>query len=401
MRVAGPGTIQGVLIDVTRLVLRRLRRLRATGIDRVGLAYVQRYQGHARAVLVHRGHSRVLQPGHSQALFAWLLDAEAPVWAKAGALLWWLARAERAGGLAGEWLLHTGHRGLDHAGYAQDLRRRGVRPVFLIHDLIPITHPEYCRQGEDQMHARRMRHAIELGHGLIANSQATLASLREHARAQGLGLPPTVMAPLAPSVAPVAEQGGQAPLAGAYFVALGTIEPRKNHLLLLQVWRQWREQASAGIAKLVLIGRRGWECQETLNLLQRTPSLRDCVVWCPDCTDAQLTAWLRHARALLFPTFVEGYGLPAVEAISLGVPVIASDLAVFRESVADIPDYLHPLDGLAWLETVQHYATAHSPHRQAQLERMRAFTPPSWGQHHEVVERFLARLSAPAMPEHA
>ncbi len=61
----------------------------------------------------------------------------------------------------------------------------------------------------------------------------------------------------------------------------------------------------------------------------------------------ELSNWLAHARALLFPSFAEGFGLPVVEALSVGTPVIATDLPAFREAAGSIPEYLDPLDGPA------------------------------------------------------
>jgi glycosyltransferase involved in cell wall biosynthesis len=110
------------------------------------------------------------------------------------------------------------------------------------------------------------------------------------------------------------------------------------------------------------------------------------------CSDAQLSTWLRHARALLFPSFVEGYGMPLVEALSIGLPVIASDLPVFREIAGDIPDYADPLDGPRWTQLILDHARADSPRRVAQFEKLPRFRQPTWSGHMHVVDEFLERL---------
>lgn len=86
--------------------------------------------------------------------------------------------------------------------------------------------------------------------------------------------------------------------------------------------------------------------------------------------------------------------MPLVEALAHGVPVIASDLPVFREIAADVPDYLDPLDGPGWRAALLDYAQAHSPRRAAQLARMAHFQPPTWAQHFVRVEALLAQCSA-------
>jgi len=112
------------------------------------------------------------------------------------------------------------------------------------------------------------------------------------------------------------------------------------------------------------------------------------------CGDEELVNTLRHARALLYPSFVEGFGLPIAEALSLGVPVIASDLSVFREFAGDVPEYADPLDGRHWLELIEQYARPDSAPRAAQLARMLAFIAPTWAQHFERVDRLLAEVAA-------
>src|SRR6185369_1992296 len=99
-----------------------------------------------------------------------------------------------------------------------------------------------------------------------------------------------------------------------------------------------------------------------------------------------------HARALLFPSFVEGYGMLLVEALMLGTPAIASALPVFREVAGDVPEYLDPLDGAGWARAVRDYARPDSERRQAQLQRMGAFTLPTWERHFERVEGLLERV---------
>jgi glycosyltransferase involved in cell wall biosynthesis len=173
---------------------------------------------------------------------------------------------------------------------------------------------------------------------------------------------------------------------------LSTIEPRKNHWMILQVWRRLIERHGAAAPRLVVVGQRGWECENVLDLLERCESLRGFVLEKPVCSDSELVTYLRHAQALLFPSFVEGYGLPLVEALSLGVPAIASDLPVFREIATDIPEYLDPLDAIGWLRCIESFCQPDSPLRQSQLLKMSRFTPPAWAKHFETFEALVRQV---------
>ena len=174
---------------------------------------------------------------------------------------------------------------------------------------------------------------------------------------------------------------------------LGTIEGRKNHLIILNLWRKLAARLGGDAPHLVIIGQRGWESEQAVDMLERCTPLRSLVTELPECGDAMLCAYLEHARALLFPSFVEGYGMPLIEALDQGTPVIASDLPVFRELVGDIPDYLSPIDGLGWLAAISDYAQPDSAQRAAQIERMRGYRAPDWGAHFGIVDNWLATLA--------
>jgi len=161
----------------------------------------------------------------------------------------------------------------------------------------------------------------------------------------------------------------------------------------LQIWRRMAEAQGVATPRLLVIGQRGWECENVIDLLERSGAIRDHVTELSDCSDADVAHYLRHARALLFPSFVEGYGMPLAEALGAGLPVIASDLGVFREIAGAIPDYLSPLDGLGWQSAIEDYARPGSVNRANQLTRLAGYTAPIWAQHFVTVDRLLARLS--------
>lgn len=84
--------------------------------------------------------------------------------------------------------------------------------------------------------------------------------------------------------------------------------------------------------------------------------------------------------------------MPLVEALMLGVPVLASDLPVFHEIASDIPDYLDPLDGPGWLARIREYARSDSSERASQLTRIERFRAPTWAEHFDRIDGFLDSL---------
>jgi glycosyltransferase involved in cell wall biosynthesis len=275
--------VSTIFLDVTRLLTRLYDGLLPTGVDRVGLAYIQKYGANARAILSERGFSTVLTERDSQQTFAWLLSSTRNKSAIRSLVIRACLNRLRKTRLSGI-LLHTSHNGMEFERYYSAMTKREIRPVFMVHDLIPLTHAEYCRPGVDATHRHRMHTALKHAGGLIMNSQATLDSLAIEAQRANFRLPPNVVARLASGVTqrPVAER----PLASPYFVMLGTIEPRKNHWFILHVWRRLVEQLGAPAPKLVVIGRRGWECENVVDMLERCESLKGVVIEEAHCSSA-------------------------------------------------------------------------------------------------------------------
>lgn len=387
--------MQPILIDITRLVGRALKGRLPTGVDRVMLEYVRHYGERARAVMHVRDRFRALSGPGSARLFQALLGQAGGTGSgfgrrTAATFVKELLAGDGAGRFRGALLLNLGHLNLHRTSHQRMLVGHGIKPVYFIHDLIPITHPEYCRDGEAALHALRMTNALAYGAGLIANSQATLDDTAAFAARRTLAVPPAVVALLAPGTAPVAQAAR--PLAQPYFVMLGTIEARKNHLMILQAWRQLVQQLGSAAPRLVVIGQRGWECEQVIDLLERCEALRGAVIEMNGCSDADVAWYLRHAQALLFPSFAEGFGMPLVEALQMGTPVIASDLPAFREIAGDVADYLDPVDGLGWKSAITAYCMAEGGPRAQQLRRMAGYRVPDWDAHFAAVDAFLERL---------
>lgn len=367
-----------MLIDVTRSVNRVLVGKRPTGIDRVCLAYLDHYQGNCRGLLWVVGHPCLLsvRDTHwlSQALLkninrAWLiLNLAARLVINA------LLKPNRD-----EVVLHLGHSGLEKPELGKLVEKYQLRLICMVHDLIPLTHPHFCRTGTPEKHALRMKHLLAWSSGVLANSRSTLNDLAAFAAENELPLPPAVVTHLPAAALP--QPLTIKPLSDAYFVVLGTIEGRKNHSLMLDVWHRLISTHGEKTPKLVIIGQRGWACDDVLQRLDNDTMLKPYVIELNDCDDAALSTWLRHAKALLFPSHVEGYGIPLVEALALGTPVIASNLDVFHEIAGDIPEYLNPDDVPSWCALVEDYLIDDSCLRTAQLIRMFKFQAPNWESH--------------------
>jgi glycosyltransferase involved in cell wall biosynthesis len=188
-------------------------------------------------------------------------------------------------------------------------RRSNVDGVFFIHDLLPIETPEYFRPMERPRHLRRLKTLAGYGRAAITSTAITRNSLIRQLTALGRPDMPILVAPLPADPIFAADSGERLPIGRhPYFVMCGTLEPRKNHLLLLHVWRDLIAQFGRAAPKLLLVGERGWENEHIIDLLERCPALQGPVIRASGLTTPSLKRLLLGARALLMPSFAEGYG---------------------------------------------------------------------------------------------
>ncbi len=408
-----------LILDVSRLLSRASHAV-PTGIDRVELAYaeglLERCPDQLQFAALHPLGRFGRLPTEPVRHF---LDVAARRWRGGDVPADAVRRAGRAllgpAFLRGQLMLtprqdgrttylNMSHHHLDRPALIAEAKRRyDARFVCMVHDLIPIEFPEYARPAEPNRHERRIRTVADLADGVLVNSAATAASLQPWLDRAGRGTP-VLVAPLGIDAPALGVSGpGRDEAAGhPYFVFLGTIEPRKNHLLPLHIWRRLVERLGPAAPHLVLVGRRGWENEQVVDMIERCTALHGVVEERTDLSDAQTGALLRGARALLLPSFAEGYGLPLAEALAVGTPALCSDLPALREVGVDVAEYLDPLDGPAWMQAVEDYAAPDSPRRAAQVARLAGWQAPQWEEHMRQALAFVENIAADLdMADHA
>ena len=272
--------------------------------------------------------------------------------------------------------LNTGHSNLSEHTLAAVQALPDLRAAVFIHDLIPLEHPEYSSPGFPAHFAQMLTHVTTRADLILCNSQDTA----ERLRGRFVDAPPVLPAHLG-----VPAPARPEPLAFdkdvPRFVALGTIEPRKNHALLLDVWEKLPEHTRP---HLHIVGRRGWADAALLDRLDSHPLRNIAIFEHEGLSDGQVRTLLTGAHGLLFPTHAEGFGLPAVEAAQLGTLPICADLPVLREILGDYAVYLDPLNAYSWMETIKKRSAV-----SLAAESVAEFRVPTWAEHFRTVEAAL------------
>ncbi len=127
-----------------------------------------------------------------------------------------------------------------------------------------------------------------------------------------------------------------------YLLMVGTIEPRKSHLVALEAMELlWDEGHSL---KLCIAGKEGWMVSDLMERLRNHPMLGTKLFLFEKPTDTEISCLYTNAAALLFLSKGEGFGLPLVEAANYGTPIVCSDIPVFHEIAADFATYVEHTD---------------------------------------------------------
>lgn len=225
------------------------------------------------------------------------------------------------------------------------LRRSGTPIWFLVHDVLPMTHPHWFTYPSRLKYRRWMRVCAALADGIFCVSPEVSRQISDlmTGRYKRLDLPQLVtITPgsnitvsnrlVGPEHLP-ADPALDACAFSQAVLVVGTLEPRKGHADVLAAFDLLWSRGH-GIP-LVLIGRPGWNTAKLQANIRQHYHFGRLLFWFDDASDDALHAAYRHCRLTLVPSLAEGYGLPLDEALALGSPVLARDIAVFHRHHQD------------------------------------------------------------------
>jgi glycosyltransferase involved in cell wall biosynthesis len=135
---------------------------------------------------------------------------------------------------------------------------------------------------------------------------------------------------------------------GDFILSVGTLELRKNHVVLLNAYRMLHEEGARGLPKLVVVGREGWLNNSLAFQCEHDPAIKGNVVVLSDVSDHELDYLYRSCQFTAFPSLYEGWGLPIAESLRYGKQCIASSTSSMVEIAPDLVRHAHPLKPDEW-----------------------------------------------------
>jgi len=229
----------------------------------------------------------------------------------------------------------------------KNIKKSDVKIIAIIYDLIPLSHPQFCDESLIWFFENWFDGASKMCDGFIAISQSVENDVRKVIKNKSsllyadkyfnnFVLGSDIKKDIERSIVPKNVKKLFKKNTNTYLL-VSTIEPRKNHAYLLDAFDVlWGKNHDI---QLVFIGRLGWKNQDILNRIYTHPRYNTHLFMFNNLDDTALMYCYQHSTMLLFPSYAEGYGLPIVESLNYGLPVMASDIAVHREVGKDIVNY--------------------------------------------------------------
>ncbi len=230
---------------------------------------------------------------------------------------------------------------------AELLPHLGAHTAALIHDILPITNPEWFPPTSVSRFRSWFDAHVTAGSALLAVSRASADAVADAGAPRPTvirmgGPPPSATTPAA-GTTPARPRSNRSGI-----LMIGTIEPRKGHAIVLDALDLLGDDAPV----VDVVGRPGWDTDELISRLDRHSHVR----WHRDLGDADLNTLWSLTGLLLQPSLGEGFGLPVAEALQRGVAVASSDIPVMREVGRD-QTLLLPLDPAQWADALSAFAT--------------------------------------------
>jgi len=259
--------------------------------------------------------------------------------------------------------------------------------ILLIYDLFPITHPSYVDTVNVINYSNCLNKLINKINGIISISHTSLQDIEKYVSSQKNGIlfdyfylgadfssKGKITGYIRPDLVSFFDSDN-------IFLSVGTIEPRKNYEYLLDAFKYvWSQDKNI---RLCIVGRVGWKCADIIQRIKSSPELGKRLMHFMDLNDDELEYCYSKSSAIVFPSKVEGFGLPLVEAMQYGKPVFCSDIPVFREIGKNYPLYFDLNEPSSLADLVNSFE---------QISIDMQFTPQKWLSWDESIEDLLVKV---------
>jgi alpha-1,2-rhamnosyltransferase len=250
------------------------------------------------------------------------------------------------------------------------------RVITVMYDLVPVNHAEFVEDVNRNLFLKALPLALNSTHKFLSISQDVQSQLKSYCESHGIHGKEYDYFILGSDFSPQKLEGKNSDFQppdewaelftidlfedkNSVWLVVGTIEPRKNHEMVLNAFDQlWNKGSNE---KLLIIGRIGWKCDQLIERIQKHSELGKKLFFSWDVSDAELHYAYEHSEGLIFASFAEGFGLPLVEAMASQIKVVCSEIPIFREVGGDYPTYFNLGDPINLVKAIEYSRTLPRP----------------------------------------
>jgi glycosyltransferase involved in cell wall biosynthesis len=234
----------------------------------------------------------------------------------------------------------------------------GIKTVLFCYDLIPYKFPQFTPPNYSFKMARYFTDMLWCSNYIICISESSKNDLLEYAKTVSAPLPSLKIINigcdlLTKNIKKVGFTGRSLIKNKDFILTVSTIEPRKNHATLYNVWQKLYKYDSKNCPILVITGRNGWLCNELQHMIREDTKLNKHIIIVNDANDSDLEWLYKNCLFTVFPSFYEGWGIPVAESLYYGKYCITSNTSSLPEVSQNLTKMLDPLDIYSWYESIK------------------------------------------------
>lgn len=284
----------------------------------------------------------------------------------------------------------------DHSNYSLLFwlkKKIGFKFVSTFYDAIPVTHPDLVASHDfSKMFFSHIYYLLHLSDKIFCISDYSKNQLIQIADQHYIAdLPILKTIHLGDSVSEkkfIETTLNRPHKKSNYILYVSTIEARKNHKLLLSVWKNLMREKELDLPDLVLVGMMGWGVDEFKEIYKSDKDLQKTVHLYHDVEDRELVSLYRNAKFTLFPSFVEGWGLGAVESMIYGKPSIISNTPALIEATQSLMPFIEAEDIKGWEDMIRLFIKEPNEIEKLQEIIKNRFKSRSWREFAQEFEKF-------------
>lgn len=289
--------------------------------------------------------------------------------------------------------------GNDYSSSLIRIKNKGAKVGVYIYDLIPLTHPQFVVHETRKDTLDKLIDVLHLADFVLTISDYVAKEVEHMLRGELKSSIPVMSVPLSHAM-PEPEDSGlgddvsedfQQTVPDEFVLCVCTLEGRKNHMLLLNIWSSLYKKYDGKIPSLVLVGKWGWKIEEFQQQLAASNAVNGKIVILGNLSDIELKYLYERCMFTVFPSFVEGWGLPVGESLAHGKPCIASNSSSIPEVGGEFCRYINPHDLIGATEVVEQAIVNRADLRQWTNHIVQNFKIRSWA---DVAADFLKKLSS-------